>query len=385
MRIVYCLNSICYGGGTERVTIAKANALAEMEGNEVWIIVTDNKFEPALPLSSKVRLIDTQIGFYVNQSANPFVDLIKDSIKRRRYKVRVRQELEKIAPDVVISVNQSEKNLLPSIKVASKPIYIREIHSYKHYRRDYAATWVKRLIARLSEFYDFGWKIWHYDAIVVLTEIDRQMHWANRAKVRVMPNPLIEVPVSPVRTPKPVVMAVGRLMPEKNFASLLHAWKLVEKKHPDWTLNIWGEGQERGHLKQYIAELQLQHTVLKGWSQQIMKQYAEGAMLAVTSRYEGFGLMIIEAMASGLPVVAYDCPCGPRELITDGQDGFLISPGNEEALAERLCWLIEHEEKRRQMGKRALEKSAHYEIQGVMTRWMLLFDELVKKKREDDT
>lgn len=376
MRIVYCLNAICYGGGIERVTIAKANALADISGNEVWILITDNKYDLPLPLSEKVHLVDLGVRYYENQSANPFIDLLKESRKRKHHKKLLQATLEKIQPDVLISVGQGEKYILPALKLFPKPALLREIHYYKHYRRDFADNWQKKFLAHLAEWYDYGWKIRKYDAIVSLTHTDRSRYWKNDAKVQVIPNPVIAQPKSISSCENKVVMAVGRLVAQKNFGSLLHVWQKVETLHPDWQLQIWGEGIQRPLLQQTIIDLDLHNVTLKGFSSQIIDQYAEASMLAVTSRYEGFGQMIIEAMTAGIPVVSYDCPCGPRDIISEGADGFLVETGNEEALAERIIWMIEHPDDRKSMGANAVVKAAHYSIDVVTEQWMNLFREL---------
>lgn len=380
MKIVYCLNAICYGGGTERVTIAKANALAEIEGNEVWILVTDNKYAPALPISEKVHLVDLGIEYYVNQSKNPIIDLLKESVKRHRHKLLLQKTLEDIGPDIVISVNQGEKYILPRLRLSSNPVVIRELHYYKYYRRDFADSLVKRLLARLADWYDFGWKIWKYDAIVTLTETDRQLYWNGDERVRVMPNPLIEKPARRSDCNNKIVMAVGRLKAQKNFRALLRVWQKVEARHADWKLQIWGEGSEREQLEEDIRLLQLKNATLQGFSPDLIEHYADASLLAVSSMYEGFPLMIIEAMSAGLPVVSCDCPCGPRDIICDGADGFLVGQDDVDALAEKICFLIENEDVRKKMGGRAKVKSENYKIGDIALRWMRLFEELKPQK-----
>lgn len=376
MRIVYCLNAICYGGGIERVTIAKANALAAIRGNEVWIIVTDNVFELPLPLSEKVHLVDLIISYYVGQSPNPLLDLLKETRKRCRHKRLLKQVLEKIGPDILISVGQGEKYILPALKLSSRPAMIREFHYYKHYRRDFADSWQKKLLARLAEWYDYGWKIRKYDAIVSLTETDRLRYWHGYEKVKVIPNPVISFPKIKASGEARIVMAVGRLEAQKNFGSLLNAWQKVERKHPDWLLQIWGEGAQKILLNDQIRNLGLKNAHLMGFSTQVIDLYPEASILAVTSRYEGFSLTILEAMAAGLPVVSYDCPCSPRDIIEDGEDGFLVDQGDENSMAERICWLIEHDEARKTMGAKAKFKSVQYNIHEIIERWMSLFREL---------
>lgn len=373
MKIVYCLNAICYGGGIERVTIAKANALSSLPDNEVWILVTDNEFNLPFPLSEKVHLVDLGVRYYENQSANPLIDLLKESRKRRQHKKLLKAELEKIQPDVLISVGQGEKYILPALKLSSRPTLIREIHYYKHYRRDFADNWQKKLLARLAEWYDYGWKIKKYDAIVSLTETDRMRYWHGFEKVKVIPNPVISFPKEKSSGDTRIVMAVGRLEAQKNFGSLLNAWQKVEKIHPDWLLQIWGEGAQKKLLNDQIRSLELKNAHLMGFSKQVIDQYTKASILAVSSRYEGFSLTILEAMAAGLPVVSYDCPCSPRDIIEDGEDGFLVNMGDEDMMAERISWLIEHEETRKTMGENAKIKSARYDILEITERWMRLF------------
>lgn len=376
MRIVYCLNALCYGGGIERVTIAKANALAEVNGNEVWILVTDNDFELPSKLSEKVHLVDLGIRYYHNQSPIPFIDVWKEGIKRHRHKAVLKTELERIKPDILIAVGQAEKYILPSLNLSSRPACIREIHYYKYYRRDFADNWQKRLIARMAEWYDYGWRIRKYDAVVALTELDKRRYWHNDDLVHVIPNPVVAQPMRRASGEKKVVMAVGRLAAQKNFASLLNAWQWVEGRHPDWCLQIWGEGAERIALLQKIQELRLTSAHLMGYEPDIMNRYSQASVLAVTSRYEGFPMIIVEAMAAGIPVVSYDCPCGPSDIISEGEDGFLVTPGDEKALAEKICWLMEHDERRREMGMNALKKSSCYSLDKITEKWMDLFRQL---------
>lgn len=381
MRIVYALNSICYWGGIERVTISKANALAEMADNEVWIIVTDHYRVPVLPLSPKVKVLDLKIGYYQNQSANPIIEIFREGIKRQKHKLQIRQVLERLRPDVVISVGHCEKYFLPKLKISSNPVFIREIHFYKHYRRNFASSGIKKIIARLSEWYDYGWRINSYDAIVSLTESDKRLYWNGHEKIKVMPNPIIQRPAQVSNGDNKVVMAVGRLEPEKNFRSLLDVWQFVEKKYPEWTLCIWGDGSQLESLVQHANTLGVNNVCFKGYSKDVIEHYAEASILAVTSRHEGFGMMIVEAMAAGLPIVSYDCPCGPREIIDNGKDGFLIKCDDEKEMTEKICWLIEHEFERKRMGKAALKKSVQYDLDIVASRWMSLFQELIHKRR----
>lgn len=380
MRIVYCLNSLSDCGGIERVTIAKANALASLHGCEVWLMITDNAIRPIIELGKGVHLVDLQIDYYVNQSKNPIVDVWRESNKRHKHKNILQQQLNLIGPDVVVSVGLAEKNFLSKLKVVSNPVFVRELHFCKHYRTLFADTWLKRTIAKVAEWYDYHWCISRYDQIVVLTDAERCASWPGDNRVSVIPNPIIERPQRTSDLTPKVVLAVGRLTPEKNFVSLLQAWKIVEQRNSDWQLNIWGEGSQRMMLEDMIEGLKLKRAFLKGYSPKIADCYTGASILAVTSQYEGFGMMITEAMAAGVPVVAYNCPSGPGDIITNGVNGWLVSPGDEKAMAERIIWLMDHDKERQEMGVNALHRSSCYDLQSVSQQWMTLFETLKKKK-----
>ena len=177
------------------------------------------------------------------------------------------------------------------------------------------------------------------------------------------------------------VIAAGRLVRQKNFASLIRAWKEVHAKHPDWKLDIYGEGSLKTSLEKLIADLQLEGAVcLQGKTQEIFKEMTNSSIFVLSSIYEGFGLVIVEAMSCGLPVVSYACPCGPKDIIEDGKDGFLVEVNDEQTLAARINQLIEDEELRRQMSQAALQKSEKYKMERIIPMWMDLFEKLKREK-----
>lgn len=379
MRIVYCTNAICYAGGMERVTIAKANALAAIDGNEVWIAVTDNNFKPSLPLDPKVHLKDLEIDYFENESSifAPVARFLK-GIKHRR---RLQMFLNEIKPDIVIAVGWSEKYFLPHLNISSKPKFIRETHYVKHYRLMSATSFLSRVKARFVEWYDYNWKIKAYDKIVVETHEDRETSWdVNHDNVTTIHNPIISKPSKVSTQNEKIVMAVGRLAAVKNFSSLLDAWSIVEQKNPDWQLFIWGDGALKVELQNKIDSLHLKTACLKGYSADVINEYSNASLLALTSVFEGFSLAIVEAFAAGVPVASYSCPCGPKELVSNGVEGFLVEPNDYVALAGRINYMIEHDEERREMAKHAYEKSKSFDLDFIAKEWMSLFEELRREK-----
>lgn len=373
MKIVYCLNSIRYLGGIQRVTVVKANALAEIEDNEIYIAVTDNKNGVFTePLSPKVHLIDLDINYYEDDYKSRWNVLKGIFIKRREHKKRLASVLNEIQPDIVISVGQSEKNMIPSIKGKWKTI--REFHFVKDYRLRQAKSFFDKILAWGGNWYDFNFKIKGYDHIVTLTHEDMEMNWKGWRNVSVIPNPSTfhTDKISTLNEKK--IISVGRLSPQKNYASLIRAFKYVVDKHPDWTLEIYGDGPQEMELKSLIDQLNLKrHVFLRGYSSNIKEVMTNGSIYAMSSIFEGFPLVLIEAMTCGLPIVSYACPCGPKDLISNQKDGFLIELHDEVGLANKLNLIIENKDLINSMSHAAIEKAQHYTIKNIISSWMNLF------------
>lgn len=373
MKIVYCLNSIRYLGGIQRVTVVKANALAEIEGNEVYIIVTDNKNGVITePLSPKVHLIDLDINYYKDDYKSRWNVLKGIFIKRREHKKRLASVLNEIQPDIVISVGQSEKNMIPSIKGKWKTI--REFHYTKDYRFNHAHSIFDKILAYWGNIYDYSFKIKKYDQIVTLTQEDKDTNWKGWENVSVIPNSSTFQTNKTSTLNAKKVISVGRLATPKNYASLIRAFKNVADKHPDWILEIYGDGPQEVELKSLITQLNLKkHVFLKGFSSNVKEVMTNASIFAMSSIFEGFPLVLIEAMTCGLPIVSYACPCGPKDIITEGEDGFLVKVNDEFELANKLNLIIEDKSLMKSMSHAAIEKVQHYTIKNIISYWMDLF------------
>lgn len=381
MKIVYCTDSICYPGGIQTVTITKANALSKIEGNEVWIIVTDNKREPIENIEKNVHLIDLDINYYEDDYKSKWHILKGIFIKRKQHKNKLRNILNDIGPDIIVSTGTSEKFFLPNIKINSNPLFIREIHFTRNYRSLHARNLFEKISAKIGDFIDYKLSIKRYNSIVVLTEQDKNENWNNNKKIIAIPNPIKSLPYKTSTIENKKVIAVGRLTIVKNFSSLIRAWNSVVKNHPDWSLEIYGDGAEYNNLLTLISNLKLEkHVFLKGHSYNILEEMANASIFTLTSAFEGFGLVIVEAMSCGLPVISYNCPCGPKDIISDGTDGFLVPLNDEQCLAEKINLLIENEALRKQMSEAALIKSQKFTAKEVISIWMNLFNTLKNEK-----
>jgi glycosyltransferase involved in cell wall biosynthesis len=212
------------------------------------------------------------------------------------------------------------------------------------------------------------------DALAVLTHDDRRDYGELLAdaptRVLRIPNALPELPGGRSTLERPVVVAAGRLTPQKGFDLLIEAFEEVVRRRPDWTLRIFGAGPRRRQLAEMIGERGLYNNVfLMGATQEMGPELAKASIYALSSRYEGFGMVILEAMSKGLPVVSFDCPRGPGEIIHDGRDGLLVENGDVPAFAGALLELIDDEDRRRAMGEVAVQTAATYAIDTIGRRW----------------
>lgn len=381
MKIVYCIDRLSFLGGIEKITIAKANALAEIPGNQIYIVVMDHLGSPIQSLSPKITLVDlniTHLNDYGKNKIQAYYILYK---KYKLHKEKIKALFKTINPDIVISTNSSEKHFIRNLHIPSNPVIIREIHYNSNYRYIYAKNIWEKLLAIIGKYLDFHFTQ-NIDKIIVLTHEDKEKNWKNNSKVAVIPNPLATTSNSYTNYNNKIVIAVGRLSFEKNFLSLINAWKLVNQKHPEWILQIWGKGPQEEDLKKKINEFNLQNNVLlMGTSNDILKKMANASIFVLSSMCEGFALVLVEALSVGLLIVSYSCPCGPKDIIKDKKNGFLVTTNDETMLATRIIELIEDKKTRVRMGQYAIESSHDYSMDIIIDRWMKLFKKLIENKR----
>ena len=197
-------------------------------------------------------------------------------------------------------------------------------------------------------------------------------------RVELIPNSVPELDGGVSAQDAPLVVAAGRLNRQKGFDLLVRAWKPVAERHPDWRLRIYGGGVEKAALEREIAALGVGGSVeLAGRTKRLGAAMAEASLFAFSSRFEGFGLVLVEAMGKGLPVVSFDCPRGPSDIVSDGEDGRLVPPKDVDAFADALMELIEDPNRRRAMAAAARLKARRYALEEITPRWERLLEELV--------
>lgn len=377
LKIVYCTPALYMAGGVERVLTLKANYFAEHFGYDITIIITEGKDKPLFyPMSDKIKVVNLDIGFEELWACSFLKKIPVYLRKQRLYKKKLTAELMRIHPDITISLLRREINFLTSIHDNSKKI--GELHVNRANYRNFEAAdsnfikdifarfWMKSLVSHLNRL----------DRFVVLTEEDK-LAWKELDNVEVIPDPLaFDInEVSPLINKR--VIAVGRYVYQKGFDLLLQAWSKIEKQIPDWELTIYGMG-DRTPYESMIDSLQIARNRchLYGPTEDIKHEYLSSSLFVFSSRFEGFGMVLIEAMACGLPVVSFDCPCGPKDIVSDEEDGVLVENGNVSELADHMISLMEDDERRKSMSKNALKNVQRYKIEQIARQWKVLFEGL---------
>lgn len=223
------------------------------------------------------------------------------------------------------------------------------------------------------------------DALSVLTAADeadyRRALAGAGVRIACIPNPLAQTDPERSALDRPLVVTAGRLVKSKGVHTLIEAFAYVVHHHPDWQLRIFGAGAEHDRLRKLIHARHLyNHVYLMGSSDRLDDELAKASVFALSSRHEGFGMVLAESMSHGVPVVSFDCPVGPREIITDGRDGLLVPLDDTPALASAITRLVEDEELRKTMGEQAAASAGRYSVERIREQWEALFAELLRAK-----
>ena len=371
MKIVYVVRIFAIWGGLERVWTDKMNALSNIPSYEVCLITTDqgNHSFP-YSLNKNIRHIDFGIRFvqqYQYKGLRRYQIFWKLK-KLFQKKMKVFMQTEK--PDILIT-NASEfadylikcKDGVPLV-VESHGTFDRPFHMQE-----------MTIINRIKRHFHYK-ALSKADRIVALTHGDADQWKQINPNVSIIPN-IITMNESKIFSSCEAkrVIFVGRLDSQKGYQYLDAIWRIVEKRHPDWRLDIYGEGADLEENREMIPKGK--NVFPHGQTLDILDRYKESSILILTSVYEPFGLVMPEAMSCGLPVVAFDCPYGPSEIISDGNDGFIIDCYDVEAFVNKLCLLIEDETLRKQMGQNAILSAKRFTKDIIIPQWISLFESLV--------
>lgn len=379
MKLIYCTHSTYNPGGMERVLLNKVTYLSQLPGWEVAVVTTDQHQRPPFyPFPEKVRMTDLEINYSEDNEKGAWKKITGYLRKRKEHKRKLTALLLKEKPDIVVSLYPSESSFIPDIKDGSKKVL--ELHYCKFFRLQYGRKgllgWIDKLRTRQDEQI-----VRRFDKFVVLTNEDRG-YWGDLPNIEVIPNAAMHVSDAYSDVMNKRVIAVGRLDYQKGFDRLIQAWELVQHtgKFTDWKLDIYGQGEWQEMLQQMINKAELQNTVcLNRPTKQIGEEYVKSDMLVMSSNYEGFPMVMIEAMACGLPVVSFDYKCGPKDIIQSGINGLLVPNGDIQALADAMMKVMEDEAYRKMLSLNARKVVDTYSEQAVMAQWIRLFTSITAK------
>ncbi|MBI9041549.1 glycosyltransferase family 4 protein [Lutibacter sp.] len=365
MKLLYITNGINGAGGLERVLSIKASYLADEYGYQVTILsLNDAHLNPFYTFSDKIKMKSIRV------IGNPLQYAIL-------YIKGIQNVVSEVNPDVIAVCDDGLKAFFTPLILGEKIPIIYERHVSKLIEQHASDGFVKRISTKIKWFLmnTLGNK---FQKFVVLTK-GNLLEWKKLSNLQVISNPLSFFPTRSSSLENKKVIAVGKQGYQKGYDLLLPAWKIVAQKHPDWKLEVYGTFNPKENLEPLAIELEIEKSVsFKLPVKEIEQKYLEAAIYVMSSRYEGFGMVLIEAMACGVPCVSFNCNYGPSDIIKNGVDGYLAAQQNSEALASKLLLLIENEALRKELGQKAKQNVQRYLPEKILKQWDELFKSVVQ-------
>ena len=373
MKVLYVVAALAMHGGIERVLVDKLNWLVENSDLEVSLLTVNQGPHPIVfPLNSRVENHDLGIRFHHKYQYSGWKRIRMEHRMHKLFQQRLEEWIKKLSPHIIVFTRLDFVYDVMRVR-GDIPVIYESHSSYLSYKFEN-----KNWLHRLQSFF------WHYAVrktrmVVALTQGDA-LEWKKQTKnVTVIPNVVHQKSTGRIsECSSKSVIFVGRYSYQKDIRTLLQIWDSVYQRHTDWHLHLYGDyGDEQEILVPQIKSMK-KNIVVHEPTSTIFEEYLNGSMLLLTSRYEPFGLVLPEAMSCGLPVVAFDCPYGPMDIISDGIDGFLIKDRSIEEFANKICMLMESEDLRRKLGNAGVLSSQRYQASRIMPLWKNLFEQLCK-------
>ena len=377
-KIAYIIGGLYQPSGMGQAMSCKANYLAEHTDWQIYVILTERSDLPFYyHLASNINFVNFDINFDELDTMPLMKKIMAYRKKQSVYKKKMTSYLLEIKPNITVSAVRREINFINDIPDGSHKI--GEIHFekqfYRYFNKRFLPSFINRWVTNKWQG-DLIKQLARLDKFVILTEEDAS-RWNTLSNKAVIPNPLTKYPDVLSNLDTKVAISVGRYDPVKGFDMLIDAWSIVAKKHPDWKLKIVGPG-EREPYQDQVRRLDLEQFVsCNEATNHVYEEMASSSLYVLSSRSEGFGLVLIEAMAVGLPCVAFSCSAGPRSIVTNQNDGLLVEKDNVQKLAEGICFMIEHDEERKQYAVQAKIHSESYRVEIIMQEWIALFKDVM--------
>lgn len=372
MTILYLFRSLAVWGGIERILIEKMNFLVQEYDMDIYLLTSDQGQHP-IPyhLDDNVKREDLGINFHHRYRYGLFKRLWVGHQKTILYERLLHSRIQTIKPDVIICTTSDPVSSIVKVK-GSIPLII-ESHSICSRTINQGKFWFLRIVNRFT----FLKAISKVQVVVALTEGDAAEWRKYHPNVVVIPNFISRESEEQASLESKHVIFVGRFDYQKRVLDALSIWEEVFKRFPDWILDIYGEGEMKDEIESRVSNMK--NVILHQPTDKIYDCYRNSSVLILTSLFEPFGLVILEAMSCGLPVVAYDCPYGPASIITDGHDGFLVPNQNKNMFVDKVCSLLSDFDLRCQMGSGGRKSSVRYYPECIVPQWLSLFLQCIKE------
>ncbi|MBR3064636.1 MAG: glycosyltransferase family 4 protein [Bacteroidales bacterium] len=379
MRIVYLTPTLSSAAGMERVLHNKVCYLARKGTYDLTVITSDQRDTPLFyKFPNNVRIVDLGINYADSYTLPPLKRALALRKKKNMHRKALMLFLKENPADILVTLYPSDATFAPMIHDGSKKIL--EFHSNRFFRLNQGYHGLHKVIAKFRTWQDYI-TARQFDRLVVLTKEGAEQ-WGHFPHLAVIPNSVTHIPDNLSRkTNSRQVIAVGRLIYEKGFDRLLYAWaQLPLSIRREWTLHIYGQGPLENDLQSLILQLGIQESAsICPPTSHIFQEYANSAFLVMSSRSEGFGMVMIEALSCGTPVISYDFKCGPKEIIQDKVNGLLVPDGDVSQLSEAMELLITNPQMRDALAKNAKTVYSSYSEETVMSQWEALFKDLTKR------
>lgn len=359
MKLLYITNGITGSGGLERVLSVKISLLADDFGYEVHLLsLNETGKDPFFSFSKNIRCHSVQV------SGNPISYF-------KYYKKGIQQIVDRVQPDVILVCDDGLKGFFLPKLIRTRATWIYERHVSKLIEAKSGQGFIKNLITKSK------WVLMEklgkqFSKFIVLTDGNKK-EWTSLPNLVVIPNPLSFYPTESSSLNQKKVICVGKISYQKGQDLLVEAWDKVWQKHPDWKLELYGKSNE---TLLNTEKLQKKNIVHFPPEKNIVEKYLDSSIYVMSSRFEGFGMVLIEAMACGVPCVSFDCDYGPSDIIRNNEDGFLVKNGDSRELADKIIFLIENHDTRHDYGENAKKNVQRFDQKVIAKQWDDLFKNL---------
>ena len=381
MNILYCVPALYNPGGMERILTEKVNYLANLEGYNLFVFTTDQDNRPLyFKLDDRVTVHHSNLNFNQYFSCNFLEKYLGTKKLLRLYEQQLQAYIKKNSIDLIVSLGGKELEFLHRMKTNSAKIC--ELHFSIDIRKQFILSRGNSPLYKLIGNYR-RWQMIQQtkklDQLVVLTKEDEEKLKLTHQNVTQIYNfsPLAPTVKAPLNQKK--IVAVGKLDPQKGFDLLIEACRFI-KNWDGWILEIYGQGPDEEQLRSKISFYELEkHIFLKGVTRKVEEVYHSASFYVLSSRFEGFPMVLLEAISFGLPIVSFDCATGPNEVIVNDDCGLLVEEGNTKKLGEAMQRMICSREEREEKSERAFQKSKFFSKDEIMKQWLELFNKHAQK------